>query len=290
MTMVLEARAKVNLSLHVTGRRGDGYHTLDTIMASVDLADTLWIGERARGITLSVEGGAPAGEENLAMRAARLLEPLCDGRGADILLIKRIPAQAGLGGGSADAAAALIGLNRLWDLNLPPCVLARYALRLGADVPFMLTGGLARCRGVGEDITPLPFAGKLPLLIIRGGEGLSTAAVYHAMDRMDAPCPEGSPDAAEDALRRSDRARLAAALGNDLEAPARALGLPVDEICADLIESGALAARMTGSGSAFFGLYESVDAATRAQVRLAARYPFCCVASTVAQGLAWTRE
>ncbi|MGI5877991.1 MAG: 4-(cytidine 5'-diphospho)-2-C-methyl-D-erythritol kinase [Christensenellales bacterium] len=290
MTIVLEARAKVNLSLHVTGRRSDGYHTLDTIMASIDLADTLRIRERGRGITLRVEGGAPAGEENLAMRAARLLEPLSGGRGADMLLIKRIPAQAGLGGGSADAAAALIGLNRLWGLDLPPCALARCALKLGADVPFMLTGGLARCRGVGEDIAPLPFTGGLPLLIIRGGEGLSTAAVYRALDQMGAPRPAGSPDAAEDAFRRSDRACLAAALGNDLEAPARALGLPVDAIRSDLIESGALAARMTGSGSAFFGLYESVDAAVGAQARLAARYPFCRAASTVAEGLVWTWE
>jgi 4-diphosphocytidyl-2-C-methyl-D-erythritol kinase len=288
--LVVEARAKINLALAVTGRRDDGYHLLDTLMASVSVSDTLRLRLTGGGVTLRVRGDAPADRSNLALRAARLLEPLGGGRGVSMELIKSIPAGAGMGGGSADAAAALAGLNRLWNLGLSCGDLRARALGLGADVPFMLEGGLARCRGVGERVAPLPFR-LLHLVLVMGPTPLSTDRVYEAFDAMSGGAEEntGAIEAAEAALRRRDTAALAGLLGNALERPAGRLGLDVEAVRRDILDSGALAARMTGSGAAFFGIYAGPAEADAARERLAVRYPYCRTAVTRPEGLAFSR-
>ncbi len=161
MTLRLLAPAKVNLTFEALGRRSDGYHEVRTVMQAVSLADEIEFAPAA-GLSLTIEWGAPAfaappGEGNLAMRAARLLQRETGAtQGAAILLRKRIPAAAGLGGGSSDAATTLLGLRRLWGLDMDVGALREMAARLGSDVPFFLSGGTALAEGRGERLTPLP--------------------------------------------------------------------------------------------------------------------------------------
>lgn len=245
----------------------------------------------------------PAGDDNLVLRAAQALQARTGhAGGATMTLIKRIPARAGLGGGSADCAAALTGMNRLWELGLSGEALMELGASLGADVPFCLTGGLARVRGVGEIIQPLPFAPGVPLVLIRPGDGLSTPKVYRLWDEdflADGPGREGErparsqaasdvpptddrdknryrafPGIASDipalieALARSDLAAVAALNGNALTAPAIKALPDIGKTLSALRESGAAAAFMTGSGSAVVGAFESEEAARRAAERL----------------------
>jgi 4-diphosphocytidyl-2-C-methyl-D-erythritol kinase len=175
-TIELEAPAKLNLWLEVLGRRPDGYHEIDSFLAEIDLADTVRL-DKATEISLHVEGSpAPADESNLAWRAAAAL-----GVGARIHLVKRIPAGAGLGGGSSDAAAVLKGLAALYGLTLPEGRLAALAVSLGADVPFFLHGGTARCRGIGERVEPQEGGGGRRFLLAVPEVNMSTAAVYAAL-------------------------------------------------------------------------------------------------------------
>ncbi len=153
--LTVRAPAKLNLSLEVLGRHADGYHELCTLFQAVDLSDELHA-EPAVDLTLTVEGDAPPGEENLVLRAAHMLAPHAGGRGARMHLRKRIPSGAGLGGGSSDAAAVLLALNRLWEVGLGRPQLAAMARALGADVPFFLHGGAALGTGRGDVIEPLP--------------------------------------------------------------------------------------------------------------------------------------
>ena len=185
MAILMMAHAKINWALEVTGVRPDGYHALDMLMQRIDLADEL-VMEPARGISLTVDGKSiPSGGRNLVVRAANALnEYMGTRRGARIRLKKRIPVRAGLGGGSADCAAALLGLNRMWRLNLPESKLMEIGLRLGADVPYLLRGGFARVRGIGDELTPLDGARSVPLVLVRPGGGLSTPHVFAEYDRM----------------------------------------------------------------------------------------------------------
>jgi 4-diphosphocytidyl-2-C-methyl-D-erythritol kinase len=174
MALVVEAPAKLNLFLEVLGRREDGYHEIDTVMQTISLCDRLTL-EPCGRMELEVEGDAPADRSNLAWRAAEAL-----GVSLRIRLEKRIPAGAGLGGGSSDAAAVLLAGNRLLDLGLRAEELARRAQALGADVPFFLKGGLARCRGIGERVDPVSPAPRNRFLIVAPERKSSTAAVYGA--------------------------------------------------------------------------------------------------------------
>ena len=178
--MIVEARAKINWTLEIKGVRPDGYHLLDMLMQPVTLSDELTL-IPAEGISLRCESGPgiPCDRRNLAWRAAEALrrETGC-GLGVDILLRKRIPSGAGLGGGSADAAAVLLGLNRLWHLGLTRERLESIGLTLGADVPFCVRGGLTRVEGIGEKLESLGQVPPLHLVILQPCEGLSTAEIY----------------------------------------------------------------------------------------------------------------
>ncbi len=275
--LCLEAHAKINWTLDILGKRQDGYHLMDMLMQTISLSDTLWL-EPADGLTLAdaaadkdasarkAPGSADALESaavrydqsNLVYRAARLLKERYHVRqGARMRLAKRIPSGAGLGGGSADAAAALLGLNELWRLHLPRQALLEAGLSLGADIPFLLTGGLARVGGIGEAITPLSPAPRLWLLLIQPCGGLSTREVFAAFD----PLPAGAlarpnPDAAQAALLSHDPPALASAMQNVLEGVSLRARPALLEASAALESSGALRAMMTGSGSVVYGLYK----------------------------------
>lgn len=275
----LDAYAKINWTLDILGTRPDGYHQMDMLMQSVDVCDTLWL-EEDDALSLcsagtEAENTASDGlssqavmydQSNLVYRAALALKERFDvAGGARIRLQKRIPSGAGMGGGSADAAAALIGLNRLWHLGLDRQQLCAIGLTLGADVPFMLTGGLARVGGIGEEITTLSPAPQVPLVLMQPCDGLSTGKIFSAYDALaqgNIPRPDNT--LAQAALLKEDLPALASAMNNVLEAvslPARpALG----EALSALRQAGAVRAMMTGSGSVVYGVFQTEDQAVSA--------------------------
>ena len=266
--MLYHAHAKINWALNIVGRRADGYHLLDMLMQAVELHDDLEIFP-ADGLRLTVNGAPCRDEGNLVLRAARALNARAGAaHGAAIALTKRIPEQAGLGGGSADCAATLRALDALWGLNLGLPALAALGASLGADVPFCLAGGLARVTGIGENVAPVPGAPELPLVLVRPGGGLSTAAVFRRGDE------GGYPPVALDAARLADavvRRDLPAAdrlCVNALTAPAEALMPAIAEALAALRAQGAGAVFMTGSGSTAVGVFDDPAAAARAAASL----------------------
>ena len=278
LQQTFRAHAKINWALNIVGRRPDGYHLLDMLMQTIELHDTLRI-EPADDLALTVDG-APAGEENLVLRAARALNRHA-GRenGARIALIKRIPARAGLGGGSADCATALRALNGLWGLGLDEGELHRIGLTLGADVPFCLAGGLARVTGIGEGIEPVACAPRIPLVLVVPGGGLSTGAVFSLWDRGGFPevrLDTGVLAGAVAARRLDEIDRLCA---NALTAPALSLMPEIGDLMAQMRALGAGAAFMTGSGSAVVGAFDDPAAARTA----AAALPGAIVTATMQQ-------
>ena len=250
--MRIEAPAKVNLFLEVLGKRPDGYHEIVTVMQTVGLSDTLEVAE-GEGFEIEVEGiPIPPGGENLVLKAARLLAETAGTRkGARFRLLKRIPPGAGLGGGSSDAAAALMALDRVWDLKASKEDLAGVAARVGSDVPFFLHGEAALCRGRGELVEPLGALSVMPLLLIWPGLALSTRAVYEAVET---PGP-GARDVQGflAALKTGDPGRLESACFNRLEPAALKVAPGLAEVPRWMGGLG-LKARMTGSGSAFYAL------------------------------------
>jgi 4-diphosphocytidyl-2-C-methyl-D-erythritol kinase len=267
--MTVFAPAKVNLALHVTGRRDDGYHLLDSLVVFAGVGDDLAFA-RAGETTLAVDGpravGVPADATNLVLRAAALM----DGPPVSIRLTKRLPAAAGIGGGSSDAAAALRGLAALG--HRPRGDLAALALSLGADVPVCLAGRPARMSGVGERLAPLPPLPAVWLALVNPGVPVSTRACFAALSgrfgsAMDDPPPAGWPDPA--AL-----ARWLASQRNDLEPPARTLAPPVAGALAALAATqGCLLSRMSGSGATCFGLFADAAAAGAAAAAIGAAHP-----------------
>ena len=263
------APAKVNLDLLITGRREGGYHELDSLVVFTSPADRL-IMHPARSLSLEVRGRFAAalddGADNLVLRAARLLAAHA-GRApeARIVLEKNLPVAAGLGGGSADAAAALRGLDRLWRLGLGLAALAPLAERLGADVPVCLAARPARMRGIGERLAWQDGLPPLELLLVNLNQPLATAAVFAALGPLPAAAPEWGPPPDEQG-RLIDWLRARA---NHLEAPARRLLPAIDDVLGALArQPGCALARMSGSGATCFGLFTDRAAVERAAAAL----------------------
>ena len=320
MAFTVLARAKINWSLNILGVRPNGYHELDMLMQQISLSDKL-VFEPADALSLTV-GGAPGDESDLVLKAARALAELARQRGmetsgARICLTKRIPSRAGLGGGSADCAETLKTLNRLWNLNFPMETLLELGAKLGADVPFCLTGGLARVSGVGERIEPLRNPPHCALVLITPGGGLSTPEVFRAYDEMvkqgedvwgkhaenavkyspenptsgscmaehspEAPArgncaaTEHSPLRLAEVLLAGDYALAERLSFNALEAPAIRLLPEIGKWINRFRELGARYVRMTGSGSTVFGVFDSLETARA----IASQIPGAIVAETV---------
>ena len=281
----LKAYAKVNFALDVVGVRPDGYHELRTVMQSISLADEVAVKRTGGGFELRVEPENPGigpWEENTAYLAWKLL---CELHGAElpvrVTLRKNVPAGAGLGGGSSDAAAVLRGLDELFGLGLSAEESRTAARKIGADVPFCLGGGTALAEGVGETLTPAPAPPDHRLLVVKPTRGADTGRVYRAYDT-DPIRSGSSADNVLGALRSRDLAALAGALGNDL-APFTKEELPeVAELEGRLLEAGAIGASMTGSGSAVYGLFRDEEAAGRAREKVGA--PFAGVYAPVSRG------
>jgi 4-diphosphocytidyl-2-C-methyl-D-erythritol kinase len=269
------ARAKINWSLDILGQLANGYHRMDMLMSSVNLADTLYLAAHDC-LELTVTGNPDlAAEDNIVLRAARALRERAGyAGGAAMELIKTIPHGAGMGGGSADAAAALLGLSRLWALSLPPETLCDLAQKLGADVPFFLTGGFARVGGFGEAIEPLPPLPEIPLVILQPCKPQSTKEVFSLYDLLDS-VSHPDTDSAQDALLRADFPALQKAAGNVLRQAVESRAPQIPEAVAALDACGALFASMTGSGSAVFGAFADADAAASAHRTLRKRWKKC---------------
>jgi 4-diphosphocytidyl-2-C-methyl-D-erythritol kinase len=275
------APAKLNLYLHVLGKRADGYHELDSLVAFADIGDRLAV-EAAPQLTLTLSGpfaGALAGSDNdnLAWRAAELLaQRLGAAPGAALVLEKNLPVASGIGGGSSDAAAALKALAALWKAQLADADLAAIAAQLGADVPVCLAARASWLGGIGERVEPAPALPPAPLVLVNPGIGLPTATVFKARRG-----PFSAP--ARFAAAPADAQALAALLGerkNDLAEAAIAAVPAIATVLERLAEAeGALLARMSGSGATCFGLFESEAGARSAAAALRAKEPQWWVAA-----------
>ena len=257
--------AKINLTLHVTGIRPDGYHEIRSVMHTIDLCDTVTLTAQESGITLSLSDPTlPTDEKNTAFAAAQrfLSLPGCPLGGVAIHVEKRIPQQAGLAGGSADAAAVLRGLNRMCGGRLSTDELCALGTRVGADVPFCTVGGAALACGIGEQLSALPtLPPRTVLVVCKPPVGVSTKAAYAAVDAVPLrPEADGEEERAVIAgLRSGDLAAVGAHISNVFE---RALALPeVEEICAAAEVFSPCGVRMSGSGSAVYALFEEEEAA-----------------------------
>jgi 4-diphosphocytidyl-2-C-methyl-D-erythritol kinase len=265
--LVLRAAAKVNLTLEVLGKRADGYHEIATVMQAVDLSDRITL-DAADDLELrSSSGDVPTDTRNLALRAAVALKEAAGAPGGvRIVLDKRIPVAAGLGGGSSDAAAVLIGLNRLWRLRWPLARLDELAATLGSDVPFFLRGGAALATGRGEQVEPLRSR-SIALVLVNPKFPASTAEMYGRLT----PAMYSDGDATKrlvGSLGRSS-ARVAASLYNGMEAAATGVFPQIDQMRAALLAAGALGALMSGSGPTVFGVARSYEQARQIRTRIA---------------------
>jgi 4-diphosphocytidyl-2-C-methyl-D-erythritol kinase len=250
------APAKLNLFLHVTGRRADGYHLLQSAFMLVDWCDALHFDLRQGGQISREDLGCALPADDLTLRAARALRTFADTPlGVHMGVDKRIPAQAGLGGGSSDAATCLLALNRLWNLNLPLSTLEQIGLRLGADVPFFLRGQNAWIEGIGEKITPLAGQFRLPsarFAVVKPSAGLETRLIFTAGD-----------------LKRDTGTAIISGFAadpfgfgrNDLQPVAQRLCVDVTQAL-DWLAAQGLQGRMTGSGSAVFAPLPAGSTAT----------------------------
>ena len=281
MELTLQAPAKVNFTLTVGARRDDGYHDISTVMQTVDLYDTLTLTGDGCGLTMTcTDPAVPADDSNLVLRAARLFftETALPVPGLRFHLEKRIPSQAGLGGGSSDAAAVLRALRALYAPSLTDAVLECMAARLGSDVPFFVRGGTALATGRGERLAPLPPLTAGWFVVVKPPESFPTPAMYRRLDEL----PPGSHRPADltTALTGGDIRAVATALYNSFQR-----AVPPDSAVWAIEDAlrvrGALAALLSGSGSAVFGLFDREDAARAAADALRERWPLTFVARPV---------
>ncbi|MDE5577150.1 MAG: 4-(cytidine 5'-diphospho)-2-C-methyl-D-erythritol kinase [Oscillospiraceae bacterium] len=253
-SITVPAYAKINLTLDVTGKRQDGYHTLDSVMQSISLCDTVEISANSSGlITVDcTDKSVPCGEtaeRNIAYKAAAAFYSYAgiSDIGIHISIEKHIPSEAGLGGGSSDGAAVIVGMNMLYGTSLSDKQLCEIGLRVGADVPFCIVGGTKLCRGIGEDISPAPPLEDCFIVIGKGSSGISTKKAYEKIDSLPPSARLNS------GLYDGSLSSLAKAGGNIFERVTD--NSDVSEIKRINTECGASYSAMSGSGSAVFGLY-----------------------------------
>lgn len=284
-SILLLAFAKINLHLQVTGRRADGYHNISSLMQSVSLADRLSVRMTdAPEIRVETEGAEIAGDNLVRKAAEAFLRVTGRTEGVAIRLLKQIPLSAGLGGGSADAAAVLLALNRLFGNPLERQTLLRLGLSLGTDVPFCMTGGTQLCEGLGEVLTPVPAVRPMPVLLIKQFQKASTGAMYQKIDQAGCDTGEiftGRIAQAIGAGRFSDAAGLCR--NSFLQvSPNRA---EQEQLCRELIGAGAVLAGLSGSGPTVFGLFEALSDQTVEAFKVEGREVYRC--ETVDKGVSF---
>lgn len=269
------ARAKVNLTLHITGRRSDGYHLLDSLVVFPDIGDRLTI-EGASVLSLDVTGPEAAdlgGQDNLILRAAKSLQEAFDvSQGAHIVLEKNLPVASGIGGGSADAAAAIRGLCALWSLNPDVSALHALALNLGADVPVCLGGASAMMSGIGDIVEPIEGLPAFHLVLVNCRRPVSTAAVFKSLNASEMTAAPSRISYAN--VSFSMMIESLAARTNDMQEPAILLEPEISTCLKSLTAcDGVALTRMSGSGATCFGIFESRSLAEAARRDLSQRHP-----------------
>jgi 4-diphosphocytidyl-2-C-methyl-D-erythritol kinase len=266
-TLTFPAFAKVNLGLRVLGKRPDGYHELETVFQTISLHDTLTLTvTNSPEIILSCDNRSlPAGADNLAYRAAKVLQSrFAPDKGARIRLEKRIPSQAGLGGGSSDAAITLMGLAHLWNAQITDEALVEIASSMGADVPFFFFGGTARGIGIGQTIAPLPDAPARFLVVVKPNANISTAHAYESLTARSLTTAEAKTILSSSRQIEISDSFDSGALQNDFEPVVFGLEPEIKRAKVALTDAGAVSALLAGSGSAVFGIFDSGDAQERA--------------------------
>jgi 4-diphosphocytidyl-2-C-methyl-D-erythritol kinase len=281
--LLIQTPAKLNLFFEVLAKRSDGYHEIESLITPIDLYDTLHFQEEPNGrLELKCRrvfgaGGPsgrgfdefPEGSKNLALRAVELVRrKTCVRRGALLRLVKRIPAAAGLGGGSSDAAAALVAANEGWQLGRTREELMQWAAELGSDVPFFLAGGPAICRGRGERIEPVEPLGAMSFVVVRPPDGLATAAVYGACRAAQRPRSVGP---LVGALRLGDWKLAGCRLLNRLQPAAEKLSHWIHLLQQEFSQLDFPGHGMSGSGTSYFGLCRHARHARRCARRLETR-------------------
>lgn len=262
----LKALAKINLGLDVLGKREDGYHEVRMVMQTIHLYDRVEI-KKTRSPHIHVETNLyylPVNEDNLVYRAAKLMKDEFQIKeGVRIVLQKFIPVAAGLAGGSSDAAAVLVGMNRIFNLGLKQNKLMELGLKIGADVPFCIMRGTALAEGIGEKLTALPPMPKCPVLIAKPAISVSTKAVYEGLklyDGMEHPDIDGVMEG----IQQKDLKGVASHMGNILETVTIPMYPVIEDIKKLMLENGALNAMMSGSGPTVFGLFSNEKEIRRA--------------------------
>ncbi|OPX84513.1 MAG: 4-diphosphocytidyl-2-C-methyl-D-erythritol kinase [Pelotomaculum sp. PtaB.Bin104] len=263
------ARAKINLTLDILGKRPDGFHQVEMVMQSIKMYDQLEFTPEPETISLTVPGGEVSDRsDNLVCRAASLLRSYAGIKcGARIKLSKEIPVEAGLGGGSADAAATLMMLNKMWGTGISLPELMLLGEKLGSDIPFCLRGGTALAKGRGEQLEVLPPCPRLGLVLVKPPFGVSTASVYYAY-KPELVLKKPETGAMIKAIKDKNVGDIVRNLGNALEPVTTMMHPEVANIKEKLLDAGALGALMSGSGPTVFGIATSLEAACR----IASRY------------------
>ena len=286
-----KAYAKINLGLDVLGLRDDGYHDVSMIMQTINLYDELSLEKTRDGkidlnITSVAEGVLPEGEElsdgpdNLCVKAARLiLTTAAIKDGVSINLKKNIPIAAGLGGGSSDAAAVLLAIDRLFSLNYSKQKLATLAIKIGADVPYCVFGNTMLAEGIGERLTAISRIIDMPLVLSRPNIAVSTKEVYTALDATEDITHPDIP-ALSEAIDSKDIERISSAVGNILEAVTIPAHPAIDGIKDHMKARGALCACMSGSGPSVFGIFRDAETADECAASLRESFPDCYAIST----------
>lgn len=276
------APAKLNLYLHVTGRRADGYHIIDSLVAFTDFGDRVSV-RNAAGLSLDIQGpfadACGSDDDNLVMRAARVLSAIApEAAGAQITLHKYLPVASGLGGGSADAASALRQLLRLWRLSPDKRTLDALALQLGADVPVCLRSEAAIMRGIGEQLSPAPELPETCVLLVNPNVALATRAVFENLRGRFSAAPPPLPGRIADCRTLAEILRQRR---NDLQQPAIAI-VPEIQRVLDMLaaQPGCLLARMSGSGATCFALFENPRERDAASAAMQSRHPRYWLAQT----------
>lgn len=271
MEKVIEkAYGKINLSLDVLGRRENGYHEVSMIMQTVGIYDTISLSKiDGDGIRLTASTKElPLDDNNIVYKAIRLIkEEYGIETGVSVHIEKQLPIAAGMGGGSADAAATLRGMNRLFNLELNETELEELGLKLGADVPFLIRGGIALAEGIGERLTELEPFPKCALLIVKPKLGVSTKEVYEAFDSLS-EVKHPDIESVVKGLGKSSLCDIVKDLGNVLEEVTVRKHRIISEIKQLLLENGAVFSMMTGSGPTVFGVFESEKEAEEAKLVL----------------------
>ncbi len=265
-SIILKGRAKINLTLDVVGKRENGYHDLEMIMQTVNLYDTIYIRKtKVPGVRLkSNYSWLPTNEKNIAYRAAELFfEESGIHGGVAIEITKRIPVAAGLAGGSTDAAATLVGLNRLYETGYSKEKLMEMGLKLGADVPFCIARGTMLAEGIGEVLTPLEPMPTTYVVLVKPPFSASTAVVYKSLDINNIKRHPETQKVIE-ALKNGDVKEIASNMSNVLEEVTIPMHPEIDKIKEGFVKHGAMGTMMSGSGTTVFGLFENEEAAKRA--------------------------